>query len=711
MTNSFHPIIHESELDIIDAGERTTSDRSLVVNAHSSIQLASPLQPHPAACGRLRYVEFELVGLNSRASVSSLIVGFGLPGIEGQWLGKTRGSVAVDFFASCVYEGSRIATELDPIELKGGHFFGVGICHECHNDELQMDCFFATHNGKVIYESRSLASANRGFSLVGIHSSIAMVVLETNHGAKPFCFDLAAFQQNHSTHPFYRTYLPFSAFNVGGSEIYWTNSRICHQFAFKHHYKPILDALKHLPHPAYHERVAALQLQIFRWQKLFALFHRDETLDINSTLPQHFDSIDALFTTLVAEDFEPFTVDFTADIPAVRQALLRSMTDLRYKIQMELLKTVAEFYCERPSLFEDAKEIRSGLFEGHIKLALHLADSVRHEAVDRPWLALIMNYTLDDLVESNIDLAANCPGYMDAVVEEHAEGEDSTKSDEEASKTENPELSSTDAVVPSTEAEEVPAESSPEEDELASRMVTIGSAVRAWASWAGAYIGGLELHLEAPSKPSEDLEAVPKDITLSFLSKGLASTLSARFDPETQLPAGANWLLLQYLSLGFARDSPINMLPLSAERAIACAQKYFETLCAQMTPSDLEVLQEDTKLLTTTPNSPHLEYLKYQYELAMGAWPTDFELCEILQAQAPSGSLSSARAAPRLPTRAIATQMPASTASSKPHSSSASGGLSSGWMIAAGVGIAAIGASLGAMVAIWATSKPRRTRR
>lgn len=707
LTNSFYPAIHENELEIIHAGKRFASDRSLVVNAHSSLQLASPIQPHPTACSRLRYVEFEVNALNSNASVSSLLVGFGLPGIEGQWLGQTRGSVAVDFCASCVYEGSRIAMPLEPITLHVGDHIGIGMCFECHEDELQMDCFFATHNGNLIHQSRSLASANRGFLLVGVHSSKTMTVLEVNHGAKPFRFDVAAFQQNHATHPFYRTYLPFNASNVDGSEIYWTESRIAHQFAFKHHYRPILDALKDLPHPAYHERVAALQLQIFRWQKLFALFHRDETLDVSSMLPEHFDSLESLFTTLVAEDFEPFTVDFSADVLTVRQSLLRSLTDLRYKIQLELLKTVAEYYCERPSLFEDSTEIRSGLFEGHIKLALHLADSARHEALDRPWLALIMNYTLDDLVDSNIDLAANCPGYIETVVEENANAEDATKSGEDGSNAENAAAFPSYPPIDVDDANEDPSDPNPEEDELASRMITIGSAVRAWASWAGAYIGGLELHLAAPPKKPEDYEAIPKDITLCFLSKGLVSTLHDRHDEETQLPYGARWLLMQYLSLGFGRDSPLNMLPLSSEKAITGAKSYFDTLCANVTPSDLEALQADTKILTTSPNDPQLEYLKYQYELAVGTWPTDFELCEILQAQAPSGALSIALAAPNIPKRAVAAQQSAKSA----HQATSSTSFSSGWMLAAGIGIAAIGASLGAAVAIWATTKPRRKRR
>lgn len=704
LSNTLWPLLHKTDLSIVSAGNRTTSGRSIKVTSNTSLQLAEPLQPLPVASGRLRYLEFEVSAIEKTSAELSLLIGVGLPGIEGPWTGKTRGSVAVDFISASVYEGSRIAHTLPPIVLKQGDHIGIGMSFECHNDEQQMDVFFATLNGTLLFESRSLASANRGFLLPSIYATGLNAQLTANHGAEPFRFDLSLYQQTLASHPFYRNYLPFNPSNVEGTDSYWTTSRICHQFAFHSQYRPIGDAMKHLTDSAYHEKVAALQIQIFRWQKIFALFHRDESEDAAETLPKHFDSQSALQATLIAEDLNPFQVDFNGDIPAIRRSILRSLTDLRYDIQLELLKIAAEFYSNRPSLYEDAQEIRSGLFEGHIKLALHLAKASQEPCEDRSWLNLVMNYTFDDLVHSEIDLAANCPGYMNEELSDDADTDGHAGDADVEGENANMESPDVGAAKNETSAED--------EDELARRMVAIGSVVRAWASWAGAYIGGLELKLSASPESPAELSAVPKDVTLSYLSRGLVSSLKDHsVDPETGLPVGASWLLMQYVSLGFGQKSSLNELPLSLNEAIPRAETYFNEFISTFTPEDLALLQADVQLLASSQEDNDLEYLKHQYQLATGTWPTQNDLCNVLQLQAPAGVLDAALAPPALPKRLIEPVIAANPSSSSDQgSSSPSGPIPNSWIIAAGLGIAFVAASLGAAVAVWATSRPRKSK-
>lgn len=691
-------------LQIVSNGQEPFYAPSVVINAGVSIELVEPLQPLPMASGRLRFIEFQVGAIQTHDSGTSLLVGVALPGIQGDWIGKTRGSVAVDFMRSVVYEGSRIALPLSSsISLVQGDTIGIGMSFECHDDELQMDTFFATYNGQLIFESRCLASANRGFFHIDIQSIGVSTLLTANQGASPFSFDLVKFQQSIASHPFYRTYLPYNPFNTEGTEIYWTHSRICHQYAFRRHYKPIEAALSKLPHSSFHERIASIQLQIFRWQKLIALFHRDETLNEFERLPEHFNSSIALHETLVTEDFKPFTIDFAGPIAQIRRSLLKSMTDLRYDIHLELLEVVAEHYSNRPSLFEDSDEIRSGLFEGHIKLALHLAESERKNATDHHWLALVQNHVFEDLLESKIDLSSACPGYLD--VDQNGDGEDIAADSKDVSTVDGDAVGTT----PGEEAADPDFEES--ENEIAERMVDIGAALRAWASWTGAYIGGLEIQFEDPHSTDSKFTAVPKDPTLAFLSKGLVNSLKNYIDAETELPIGARWLLMQYLSLGFGRDSPLNILPLTLEEAIDNAKSYFEGICSTITESDLETIRGDLKLLSMNKEHSDLDYLKHQWEFAHGAWPTDVQVCDLILSQLPkhiASILETELAPPPLPNR---THLTSSTSNaSSLNQSNPSISTSSSWMVAAGIGIALLGASVGAIVAILATSRNRKSK-
>lgn len=723
LSRSLWPHLHSEGIPITINGKDTITDRSIAVKGQTNLKFSEPLQPLPVACGRARYIEFCVESIENVSSNASLLLGFALPGIKYDWLAKTRGTVGFDFVRSCAHEGSRIPLPLDEtITLKTGDTFGIGICFENHSDELQLDCFFATHNSVSVFESRCISASHRGYFRTHLNSNGADIVISVNRGTKPFAFDLQKFQKEHATHPFYRTYLSPSLFDVHGREHFWNPYKIAQQFAFMDHYRPIEEALFSIGETSeYHLHISRLQLQTFRWQKIMALFHRQEEQDVQlGRLPRFFESKEKFESTLALENFvvpSDAKIDFSGDVATIRKQLLMALTDMRHKIIIEMLRLAAAYYSERSSLFEDTEVIRSGSFEGYIKMALFLEEAAQEPNKDENWLRFIQESAFDDLVQSNMDLGATCLGYMDP----------SEEDEEEVETQENEKI--VQDVLTYTKASD-----SSSDDEKAVKMIGIGWAVRAWAAWLGAHIAGIESLLGVPPADGEKPSPIPTDTILNYVSNAISKKLKQDLSElknahKKELSPGAlHWVLMQYLSLGFSQGSFINYIPHTYESALNAVASHFEAQCKFTSEADISSLRTDIKILSESIDHEDIIHLKNQWFLATGHRPTEHELIDVVLSQLPSALRTEAMASPPpLPTRSKThlsssnSEIPDADASSPENEknpqtikNSEEGAnkdsMNSYWLIAGALGIALIGATIGATAALMMSNRTRGKR-
>jgi len=594
----------------------------LTVEANQCTQLVQPLLPLPVGCGRIKYLEFRIDEMKIDDKHHSMTFGLALPQLQGQWLGKVKNSACVNVSADLLLDGSLFPKALPiPIHPSRGHVIGIGLCYECHNDEQQMDCFFATVNGRLLCESRCMSASFRGFFLLTLFVQHVSMVLSVNRGDQPFLFDVAAFQRSHaSPDNFYHSYLRVSdnLFNQHGEELFWTPSRMAEMFAYHEMYLPVGKAMESLLSDSYIHTVASCQRQLHHWQMLFRYIDEQLSILSPSNMPARLDSQVALDMSVRAAHFEPFVVDFEVGFPGIKHQIWKHLTDLRWNIQLAMIRAAIEHLQVRASLFDDQEELRGGSFEGWLKLAVFLSDTLDDPARKSDWLDFVRDSTLERLLESEFDIASSCPGY---IIDDENDGA-------ECGFDEN-------------------------EDEKAHRMLAIATTVNAWASWLGTFIAHLETLFSSPSPPPHLLSKVDriiKDPTLIALSRAVVVQLPTYSSSSSPSPSSSSnapshaWMLLQYISLGFANGSSINHIPLTGREAHENLASYFDSnFQCLYSDADLAQIMEDAAKLLNAPHEGDVEelaYLKHQWQLATGEWPSYQLLAQSLLQQLPSTLVS-----------------------------------------------------------------------
>jgi hypothetical protein len=733
------PLLSSNTMNItLNNKPLTVSRDNILIKHENCVQIVEPLQPLPMACGRLRYEEFTIESIDTTAENASLILGFALNGIQGQKLTKTKFSVGIDLFNATVFDGFSIAQPLSiPFTICIGDRIGIGMCFECHSDEQQLDCFFATRNGSLIYESRSVIATHRGFYLSSLFSLNTSVALSVNRGHLPFAFDITSFQKKHgAAHDFFRSYLSVSnhLYNTDGQIPFWTPQRISENFAFCDDYSFIGKAIEKLPESGFITKIARFQIQLYRWQKLHMIFiqHMIEHSSKPSLHP-NFATQAVLNETLSLERFDTFHVDFNKDLVDVQRQILRVLTNLRYQTQLNILIEVAERYKMRgKSIFEDENEIRGGGFEGWIKMALFM--STHHGASD--WIQLIRDSALEQLLEADFNLSAACPGYLDDNTNfEEPHHKEISLEDVEASKQDadghseknNEKSSQTEPEVDETGTDE-------EEERKAIRIIAIASTMRAWAAWMGAFIDNLESELLL-SEETRKMEPIPKDVTLTVLSKGIMHLANKKKDQQSEeLIPSPSWLLVQYLSLGFGYDSNINTIPSTFEDAVGRLICYFDAQAERLSPTDISMLQADlNRLMDSRHDHEELAYLQHQFQLATGEWVPPVELAKMIYSQTAPGLLSlssplpssfSASSSQSTTTYASSIQqheLPNPTESTTHHQPTTDSTTHLGpfmnnsnvtkWIVLGGVAVAVLSGLMGAAIAVSISSLKSRSNR
>jgi hypothetical protein len=598
------------------------------LESSKAIQILAPLQPLPLACGRLRYEEFEIKSIDTTYGDPCAIFGYGLPGIEGHALAKTKFSFGIDIFRLEAFEGAAIPlSQHEPVKIKAGDRIGIGMCFECHSDETQLDCFFATLNGALIYESRCLGAIHRGFYSTTIYSPNTSMILSLNRGDQPFAFDVKGFQKKHaSDHSFFRSYLPTShhLFNLDGQTPFWTPQKISENFAFAIDYRPVAQNLQKSPNFQFYLEIASSQRQIYMWLKIYGLVVRYQEEHPNKdSLPQQLASQEAINATLSRLGFNSFLVDFNKPLLDVWNQILVGLTDLRYQSQVKLIYNAAERYKTRKmSIFEDEDEIRGGSFEGWLKQAIFLHESIG--TLENDWVLFARDTTLEELVEADFHLQAACPGYLEEYLHEpHHEDHLDVIEDVPMPDT----MLSEEIPESSFEAPEV--EMDPEEEIKATKMIAIGSAMRAWAAWMGVFVENLESELcalEFGTVPQKH-PLVPRDLTLNFASKLILRQYSNPTKKSDSKKPSPIWLWMQYMSLGFGPHPDINHIPSTIEEAIDGLERYFDAQCSNLSQTDISILETDLgHLLSSDSFHPDLLYLLHQTQLALGSKMSNQEL-------------------------------------------------------------------------------------
>jgi hypothetical protein len=611
---------------------------------NSSVQFEEPLQALPQARGRARYVEFIVEELNiGDGAMSELLCGFALPGLaNGDLLGRTKSSICVDVKNGLLFDGLRFGSPLlssIPKELKAGDIFGIGMCYECHVDELHMDCFFATFNGKLIASKRCLTSSNRGFYMTYLHTKDICTSFRVNRGQKrTFSFDIEGFQKEHAQHQLFKTYLPVSSslFNERGSTDYWIEERIANMFGYASHYVPIAKAMKRCTSQNWAE-ICRLQLGLQYWNRILYLFHT-LTSDISASIeddhsvqwPSPFDSEESLDRLLESHSLPVLPAHKIQDIPAAVQSKRRSylirLTRVRSALHLEIARMVRNAISKRPPIQDDADPLvaRGGMLEGWSKLAIFLHETLDEQPGDSEWIHYVRDATLDSLIEEGLSLTDCCPGFLKDGLEQEGIDEVGKNGDREDESSQHEQGQDRDG------------DESPDDEEcFASEMTAIGADVIMWASWASMMTEGLERELK--SLQGVDLPPAPlieHDHTLYVISKALV-------DQRDLTPA---WVLMQFKSWGFSKESPLNVIPKTFDEAVVLLDQFFTKRVEMITDDQWKVILSEQRILEESDRGSQIPpskledllHLAHVWELATQSFPGSYPLAKALRKYIPS---------------------------------------------------------------------------